>query len=113
MGLGVMRKVLLLVALVVVMPSVASALTPFRPLSPFQPSAACLSVYYGGDAAYWLNRCPYSVVVRWIDDAKCQNWSCVDQVPANARSAAAISTHVRWCECRGTLSTCNLPADGC
>ncbi len=89
------------------------ATTPFSPMTPFRPSTTCLSVHDDGVAAYWLNHCPYPVSVRWNDDAKCPNWSCVDQVPANERLTAAISRHVRWCECRGTPATCNIPANGC
>ena len=106
-------------------PSVGSATTPSSettPISPLPPSATppfrpsktnCLTILHDGDAAYWRNHCPYSVSVRWEDDAKCQNWSCTDQVPANERSAAAISRFARWCECQGTLTTCNIPANGC
>jgi len=103
----------LLVAGVVAMPCIAAEIT-LRPILPFHRSdEACLNVYYDGDAAYWLNHCPYPVSVRWNDEAKCRNWSCIDEVPANARSTAAISRHARWCECRGTLKTCNLPTTGC
>ena len=85
-----------------------------RPMPKFHRSEkTCLSVYYNGAAAYWLNQCEYSVAVRWDDEAKCKNWSCLADVPASARSTAAISRHVRWCECPGTLSTCNIPATGC
>jgi hypothetical protein len=85
-----------------------------RTMPPFHRSdRTCLSVHYDGPAAYWLNNCSYTVSVRWDDDGKCQNWSCQDEVPANARSPATISRHARWCECPGTLATCRLPAAGC
>jgi|SRR5579871_6337228 hypothetical protein len=87
---------------------------PLRTIPPFHPRQdTCLSVYYNGATAYWLNHCPYAVSVRWDDEAKCRNWSCVEEVPADSRSTATISRHVRWCECRGTLATCNLPTTGC
>jgi len=92
----------------------SSANTPFSPVTPFRPSTTkCLSVYHDGDAAYWLNHCPFPVSVRWDDTVKCPNWSCMEQVPANERSTAAISRFARWCECQGTLATCNIPATGC
>jgi len=112
------RHLLMLIAMplatyVLAAPAVADSI-PFRTMPPFKPSdKTCLSIHYDGDAAYWLNHCPYPVSVRWDDEAKCQNWSCQDEVPANTRSTAAISRHPRWCECAGTLKTCNLPANGC
>ena len=110
-----MRKIFLLMACFATTPSVASDDSiPLRPMPPFQRSEkTCLSVYYNGTEAYWLNHCTYSVTVRWDDDAKCQNWSCLDEVPANARSTATISRHARWCECPSTLQTCTIPATGC
>jgi hypothetical protein len=109
-----LKRVLLLVPCMIALQSVASAEILFRPVPPFQPSEkTCLTVHRDGAAAYWLNHCSYAVTVRWTDDAKCLDWSCQDEVPANARSTAAISGHVRWCECRGTLATCSLPQHGC
>jgi hypothetical protein len=110
-----MRRMLLLVAFLAATPCIAADDgIPLRSMPPFRRSEkTCLSVYYNGTAAYWLNHCAYSVTVRWDDEAKCRNWSCVDEVPANTRSTAAISGHVRWCECPGTLSTCNIPTTGC
>jgi len=108
-----MKKIILPAVFAASMPSLADAVT-LRTLTPFQRSErTCLSVYYDGAEAYWFNHCAYDVSVRWNDDAKCQNWGCQSEVPANARASAAISRHVRWCECRGTLKTCELPATGC
>jgi hypothetical protein len=85
-----------------------------RPMPPFHRSEqTCLSVYHDGETDYWLNHCSYQVSVRWSDEAKCRNWTCVAEVPANARLTAAVSRHARWCECAGTLATCDLPATGC
>src|SRR5579863_4321333 len=94
--------------------SAAADSIPLRTMPPYKRSEkTCLSIHYDGDAAYWLNHCPYPVSVRWDDEAKCRNWSCQDEVPANTRSTAAISGHPRWCECAGSLTTCKLPANGC
>lgn len=114
-GSGQMRRILLLVTCLAATPCIAAdAGIPLRSMPPFRRSEkTCLSVYYNGTAAYWLNHCAHSVSVRWDDEAKCQNWSCLDEVPANTRSTAPISGHVRWCECPGTLSTCNIPTTGC
>lgn len=107
-------RVLLFATFLIEVPCVADADSAFRPVPPFQPTAKnCLSVHYGGAAAYWVNHCPHSVAVRWSDDAECQDWRCQDEVPANASSTAAISRHVRWCECPGALSTCKPTAHGC
>jgi len=85
-----------------------------RPMPPYHRSdKTCLSVYYDGPDAYWLNHCTYSIAVRWDDEAKCRNWSCQDEIAANARSTGTISRHARWCECAGTLATCNLAPKGC
>ena len=85
-----------------------------RPMPPFhRTETTCLTIADDGDTAYWLNHCSYLVSVRWNDEAKCRNWSCTVEVPANTRSTAAISRHARWCECAGTLKSCNLPAKGC
>lgn len=100
-------------ASLVTLPSAAGEI-PLRTMPPYQRSNKnCLSIHYDGDTAYWLNHCSYPVSVRWDDEGKCQNWSCVDEVPANSQSTAAISRHARWCECPGTLKTCNLPTTGC
>lgn len=107
------KLIFLLAACMAAAPCLADESIPFRAITPFKPGAKCLSVYSVGDVAYWLNHCPYSISVRWDDNAKCQNWSCLEEIPANARSAAAISRFVRWCECQGTLSTCNIPKTGC
>jgi hypothetical protein len=108
------KLIALLLATFVLATSAAADSIPLRTMPPFKRSAkTCLSIHYDGDAAYWLNHCSYPVSVRWEDEAKCQNWSCQDEIPANARSAAAISRHARWCECPGALTTCNLPANGC
>jgi len=98
---------------VVATPGRADDGIPFRPVVPFQPGGKCLSIYSAGAGAYWLNHCPYPIAVRWDDNDKCKNWSCLDEVPANARSTATISRFVRWCECRGTKATCDIPANGC
>jgi hypothetical protein len=110
-----MRIIFLLVVFSAATPCVAADDSiPLRPMPQFHRSEkTCLSVYYNGAAAYWLNQCEYSIAVRWDDEATCKNWSCLAEVPASARSTAAISRHVRWCECPGTLSTCNIPATGC
>ena len=114
MGPSYVKQVLLLAPCMIVLQCVASAETSFRPMPPFQPSErTCLAVHHDGAAAYWLNRCPYAVTVRWTDDGKCADWSCQDEIPPNTRSSAAISRHARWCECRGTLSTCRLQPDSC
>jgi hypothetical protein len=103
----------LLAASALATPSAADQI-PLRTMPPYQRSdKTCLSIHYDGAAAYWLNHCSYPVSVRWDDEDKCQNWSCLDEVPANTRSSAAISRHPRWCECPGTLKTCNLPAKDC
>jgi len=108
------KQLLLLAPFIIALQSVASAEISFRPVPPFQPSEkTCLAVHHDGAAAYWLNHCPYAVTVRWTDDATCADWSCQAEVPANARSTAAISRHVRWCECRGTPAACSLPQRGC
>lgn len=108
-----MVTVLLLAACVIGAPCAADQI-PLRTMPPFHRSdKTCLSIHYDGDAAYWLNHCPYPVAVRWDDEAKCQNWGCQDEVPANTRSAAAISRHARWCECPGSLTTCNPSPNGC
>ena len=87
---------------------------PLRPMPPFhRTETTCLTITDDGDTTYWLNHCSYEVSVRWTDEAKCQNWSCTVEVPANTRSTAAISRHARWCECAGTLKSSNLPAKGC
>lgn len=91
----------------------AGARHPREGLPALQPSETCLMVHHDGAIAYWVNRCPYPVTVRWSDDAKCRDWSCQGEIPADTRLSAAISTHARWCECRGTLSTCRLPTNGC
>jgi hypothetical protein len=109
-----MRKILVIAICMVATPCVADEGIKLRPMPPFQPSRkACLSVYFDGPTAYWLNHCPYAVSVRWDDQAKCMNWSCQSEVAANARSTAEISGHVRWCECQGTLKTCDIPTAGC
>lgn len=112
--IGLMKKILLLIACSAATPCFADDGIPLRPMPPFHRSEkTCLSVYDNGAEAYWFNSCEYSVAVRWDDDAKCQHWSCLDEVPANARLTATISRHVRWCECPGTLSTCHIPTTGC
>jgi len=95
-------------------PCLAEDGIPFRAVPSLQHSEnACLSIYYNGDAAYWFNQCPYDIAVRWDDENKCQNWSCTAEIAANTKSAATIARHARWCECRGTLSSCQLPRTGC
>jgi hypothetical protein len=108
-----MASALPLATCLVAVPCFAGEIT-LRPVPPFHRSEkTCLSIAHDGDTAYWLNHCPYPVSVRWNDEAKCQNWSCVVEVPANTRSTAAISRHARWCECPGPLTACDLPAAGC
>lgn len=107
------KTILLLAVCLVTTPGVADDSIPFHPLVPFQPGGKCLSIYSAGETAYWLNHCSYPISVRWDDNDKCKNWSCLDEVAANARSTATISRFVRWCECRGTKETCNVPAGGC
>jgi hypothetical protein len=86
----------------------------FRAMPSWQRSEkACLSIGYDGTASYWLNHCSHAVTVRWIDEAKCPNWSCVDEIAPNGRSSGIVSRHARWCECVGTLKTCDLPKTGC
>jgi hypothetical protein len=96
-------------------PSVTGATTntPFSPMPPLRPITTCLSLTSAGDTAYWSNHCPNPVTVRASDDGKCQNWSCLDQVPAYGRVATSVSRHAKWCECPGTNSTCEVPANGC
>ena len=77
---------------------------PREGIPPLQPSETCLTVHHDGLSTYWLNHCPYAVTVRWNDDGKCRDWSCQSEIPASARLPAAISTHLRWCECRGMCS---------
>jgi hypothetical protein len=108
-----MRKILILATCIAAMPCLADESIPFHPVAPFKPGGKCLSIYSAGNVAYWLNHCPYTISVRWDDNGKCQNWGCLDQVLANAISTATISRFVRWCECKGTLETCNIPAAGC
>jgi len=108
-----MKKMLLIAACLLAAPCFADESIPFHPIAPFKPGGKCLSVYFVGDVAYWLNHCPYSIAVRWDDIAKCQNWSCAEEIPPNTRSTATISRFARWCECRGTLTTCNIPTTGC
>ena len=109
-----MKTLLLLVASLMATPSLADDESiPFRSIAPFQSGGKCLSIYSVGDGAYWLNHCSYPIAVRWDDNSKCKNWSCTEDIPANARSKAAISRFVRWCECKGTLATCNIPSSGC
>jgi hypothetical protein len=94
-------------------PCLAGDIT-LRPMPPFHRSdATCLTISDDGDTSYWLNHCSYAVSVRWTDEAKCQNWSCTVEIPANTRSTAAISRHARWCECAGSLASCKLPEKGC
>ncbi len=108
------KLIVFLLAICVFGASAVADSIPLRTMPPFKRSAkTCLTIHYDGDAAYWLNHCSYPVAVRWDDEAKCQNWSCQDEVPANTRSTAPISRHARWCECPGELTTCNLPADRC
>jgi hypothetical protein len=108
-----MNKTLLFAICMLATPCAAAEVT-LRPMPPFQRSEkTCLSVYYDGDAAYWFNHCTHAVSVRWDDEAKCRNWSCQSEIPANARSEGTISRHVRWCECAGELASCHLPPNGC
>jgi len=94
-------------------PSFADETIPFRPIAPFKGQTKCLSIYSAGNTAYWLNHCPFPITVRWSDNGKCQDWNCLDEIPANTQSTASIARFVRWCECRGTRATCDLPATGC
>jgi hypothetical protein len=103
----------LLMAFAVPGPSGAADST-FRTLQPFHRSEqSCLSLEYDGSGTYWLNHCSHPVTVRADDPGKCVKWGCLEEVPANARVSTAVSRHPRWCECAGTLATCNLPANGC
>ena len=86
---------------------------PREGVPPLPPNETCLTVRHDGAITYWLNHCPYAVTVRWNDDGKCRDWGCQSEIPAIGRLPAAISSHLRWCECRGTLSMCSTPTNGC
>jgi hypothetical protein len=83
--------------------TLCGAAPPSRAASPGVDYCVSRDSTSNGLADFLVNRCRFSVIVKWRDQGSCSSW-CQDTVPPNGRQSIVKMSG------RATLSACRYPS---